>query len=210
MAQINALTTRDGDERYPVTVADAVIVKDGDTNKTLTTKLTEMTTSFQDGVDTLVATLKELGVTPGSTTPAGIAAAIKTIYTDRYNAGVSKGHADVIADPGAYGLITQSAYNAYGTKRYNEGVAYADGRVNTSSASYKSGYSDGNTAGYNTGVSKINGKSTGEFRFFLYGWTEYGGMQSAQETVNYVASYSNGVITLVDQNDAASTITITL
>lgn len=147
-AYIQSLQNRDGDSVYPVTTGDAVYLQKTDsdgviTQQTLTKKLESMETSFQDGVDTIVAALTELGVTPESTTPAGIAVAIKAMYSARYDAGVEQGHKDVIADPGAYGLITQDEYDAYGVEKYDAGIKYADSRVNTSSASYTQGYSDG-------------------------------------------------------------------
>ena len=72
-----------------------------------------MKTSFQDGVDTLYNKCVSLGVTPTAKTPTAIADAMQTIYTNRYNAGVT----------------------------------YADGRTNTSSASYTAGYNAGKAAG---------------------------------------------------------------
>lgn len=147
---IQSLQNRDGDDIYPVTCGDAVFIQEteGSTIKQtkLSDKLTEMETSFTAGCNTIVAALTELGVTPEATTPEGIAAAIKQMYSDRYNAGVEQGHKDVIADPGSYGLITQDEYDQYGVDQYQAGITYADGRVNTSSSSYTSGYSAGKTA----------------------------------------------------------------
>lgn len=147
-AYIRELLDFDNSQTLPVTVADAVYVQKTDSSGTVTqqklsAKLTEMESNFTDGCNTIINALKELGVTPSATTPEGIVAAIKQLYSDRYNSGVAQGHADVIADPGGYGLITQDEYNTYGQNMYNAGVTYADGRVNTSSASYTQGYSNG-------------------------------------------------------------------
>lgn len=145
MAAYNRLITDEsGDAQYPVTNSDVVFIQETQSDgtikqQTLTAKLKSMETSFQDGVDTIVAKLKSLGITPDATTPAGIAAAIEKMYSDRYDSGVEKGHTDVIADPGAYGLITEEEYKAYGEEQYNKGVSYADNRVNTESASYVTG-----------------------------------------------------------------------
>lgn len=73
---------------------------------------------------------------------------------------------------------------------------------------YDEAYSNGETIGYDNGVNKISGKSTGDFTFFLTGWTSYGGVQSAQATVNYSASYSNGTLILSDSKGVASKIYI--
>lgn len=141
------METRDGDDVYPVTKADAVYLQetssDGTTTQQkLSDKIEAMTSSFTAGCNTIVAALTELGVTPEATTPEGIAAAIQQMYTDRYDAGVEQGHNDVIADPGAYGLITQEAYDKHGEEEFLAGVEYADGRVNKESASFTAGFDD--------------------------------------------------------------------
>lgn len=156
MAYIQGLVDKEGNSIYPPTVASAVYVqtKSGTTTsqQKLSDKLsdidstvTDMKTSFQDGVDTLVSKLKELGITPSENSPSGIAAAIQTLsetyYSNGYTAanetvtttsasyvaGVKQGHDDVIASPGDYGLITESDLETYGTEKYNSG--YAAGKV---------------------------------------------------------------------------------
>lgn len=156
MAYIQGLVDKEGNSIYPPTVASAVYVqtKSGTTTsqQKLSDKLsdidstvTDMKTSFQDGVDTLVNKLKELGITPSENSPSGIAAAIQTLSETYYNngytaanetvtttsasytAGVTQGHNDVIASPGDYGLITESDLETYGTEKYNSG--YAAGKV---------------------------------------------------------------------------------
>lgn len=57
--------------------------------ETVNSTISEMKTSFQDGCNTLVSKLTELGVTPASSSPTDIAAAIEQLYSDRYNAGVT-------------------------------------------------------------------------------------------------------------------------
>lgn len=89
---IYQMETRDGDDVYPVTKADAVYLQetssDGTTTQQkLSDKLKAMTTSFQAGVDTIVAKFRSLGVTPSASTPDGIAAAAQTMYNNQYTAG---------------------------------------------------------------------------------------------------------------------------
>lgn len=179
-AYIQKLMDKEGNDIYPITTASAVFVqtKDGDvvSQQTLSAKLSSMESSFQAGCDALVNKLKELGVTPASSSPTDIAAAMDTLATNKYNAGVSaadarvnkssksysqgvtdadaransssanwkdgynngysagraQGQADVKANPGGYGLITQDAYNNYGTTCYNNGVAAGKNAVNGS------------------------------------------------------------------------------
>lgn len=142
-AYIQSLQNRDGDAVYPVTKAEAVYLQKTDsdgviTQQTLDKKLESMETSFQAGVDTIVAKLKALGVTPTASTPEAIAAAIQTMYTNRYNSGYSAGvtAADNRSNPNS------ANYKA----GYNAGVTAADARVNTNSANYKGGYSAGQSS----------------------------------------------------------------
>lgn len=171
-AYIQKLMDKEGNDVYPVTTASAVFVqtKSGDviSQQTLESKLASMESSFQAGCDTLVNKLKTLGVTPASSSPTDIAAAMDTLATNKYNAGVtaadarvntssasysqgvtdadartntssasysagrSQGQADVKANPGGYGLITQDDYNNYGTSCYNNGVAAGKAAVSGS------------------------------------------------------------------------------
>lgn len=171
-AYIQKLMDKEGNDVYPITAASAVFVqtKNGDTitQTKLSDKLAAMESSFQAGCDTLVNKLKSLGVTPASSSPSDIAAAMDTLKTNYYNAGVSaadarvnkssasysqgvsdadgrvnsssasysagrsQGQADVKANPGGYGLITQDAYNNYGTTCYNNGVAAGKAAVSGS------------------------------------------------------------------------------
>lgn len=70
-------------------VADARIVKaHGD-------EIDAIRRSFQDGCNTIVAGCTSYGATPASNSPAHIVAAIKKIWTDRYNSGISAGKSSV-------------------------------------------------------------------------------------------------------------------
>lgn len=196
-AYIQSLQNKDGDDVYPVTVGDAVYIQttSGDTvtQTKLSSKLKEMETNFTDGCSTIVSALTELGVTPEATTPAGIAAAIKKMYEDRYNSGVEQGHKDVVADPAAYGLITEEKYNAYGEAQYNAGIAFADSRVNTSSASY----SEGKEAGISYAISNLNGTSFGTVTTSADGENDYSGVRVRYAcSASVTPTISNGTISL--------------
>lgn len=125
------LMDKEGNDVYPITTADAVFVQTSSggtySQKTLATKLSEMESSFQAGCNTLVNKLKSLGVTPASSSPSDIAAAMDTLKNNYYNAGVSAADSRV---------NTSSA-------SYSRGVSDADGRVNGNSASYTAGRSQG-------------------------------------------------------------------
>jgi hypothetical protein len=184
MAYIQGLVDKEGNSIYPPTVASAVYVqtKSGTTTsqQKLSDKLsdidstvTDMKTSFQDGVDTLVNKLKELGITPSENSPSGIAVAIQTLSETYYNigytaanetvtttsasytAGVTQGHNDVIASPGDYGLITESDLETYGTEKYNSGYAAGKKAVN-GSVSCSAGWSRTNAGDIGVKVSISN------------------------------------------------------
>lgn len=110
MLEIVADATLDNTSTQPIQnkpVAEAVT--------TINNTIAEMKQSFTDGCNTLVNKLKELGVTPSSSSPTDIAAAIEEIYNSRYTLGKT------------------------------DGIAEADARVNTESASYTSGRTQGQT-----------------------------------------------------------------
>lgn len=134
-AYIQKLQDMDGNDIYPMTVADAVYVQtsSGSTvsQQKLTDKLADMENSFQVGCNTLVSKLEELGITPSSSSPTDIAVAIQTACSTYYNKGVAAADARVNKSSASY----------------SQGVADADARVNTSSASYQQGYSTGYSAG---------------------------------------------------------------
>lgn len=203
MAYIQGLVDKEGNAIYPPTVASAVYVqtKSGTTTsqQKLSDKLsdidstvTDMKTSFQDGVDTLVNKLKELGITPSENSPSGIAAAIQTLSETYYNngytaanetvtttsasytAGVTQGHNDVIASPGDYGLITESDLETYGTEKYNSGYAAGKVAVNgsvsaTCSWSNDQGGNDGTRAATSGGASATATISNGKLSISVSG-----------------------------------------
>ncbi len=135
MGYIKQLKNENGDCVYPLTKAEAVYIQktDGTTVKQqkLDDKLAEMESSFQAGCDTLVNKLKELGITPSSSSPTDIAAAIQTACSTYYNKGVAA------ADNRVNG----------NSASYKQGVTDADNRVDGNSASYKQGYSNGYAQG---------------------------------------------------------------
>lgn len=69
-----------------------------------------------------------------------------------------------------------------GSGAYNQGVTDADSRVNTSSASYSTGYTNGYSAGVNTQNGKTKSGSASS-TVIWNGWTSYGGVQSANHGV---------------------------
>lgn len=196
MAYIQGLVDKEGNSIYPPTVAQAVYVqtKDGTTQKQqkLSDKLaemdstvTDMKSSFTDGVDTLVSKLKELGITPSENSPSGIAQAMQDLADTYYNsgyktanetvtttsasyiAGVTQGHNDVISNPGDYGLITEDDLETYGTEKYNAGYAAGKTAVNGTVSCSASlgldkedvGAAEGHTSGTVTATATIsNGK----------------------------------------------------
>ena len=64
------------------------------------------------------------------------------------------GNESVRSGSGFYDSVT-----ADGSQSYNKGVNDADARVNTSSASYNSGYTNGKNDGYNSGLASGSGGS---------------------------------------------------
>lgn len=89
--------------------------------------------SFQDGVNTLYNKCVSCGVTPAAKTPAAIATAIQTIYTNRYNDGKSDGIQGVSVtfsvygeDGGMYGNPRTHTV-AYGTTGDYASAQQADG-----------------------------------------------------------------------------------
>ena len=68
-----------------------------------------MTENFQDGCDTIVAGCTTYGATPTSNSPTDIVNAIKKIYTDRYNSGVTNG--SNAGYPDSYNPLPFSVYD---------------------------------------------------------------------------------------------------
>ena len=85
---------------------------------TITTEIDNLKKSFQDGCNTICRCITSLGVnTPDNSAVNTITDNIRTLYNNRYTSG------------------------------YNQGIADADARVNTSSASYVAGYNAGRLQG---------------------------------------------------------------
>lgn len=114
--------------------------------------------SFQAGVDKLYNKCKNYGSTPTAKTPVAISTSIGTIYTDRYNDGVTKGQNDVKNSPNSYSLYTSTQYTA----NYNNGRSQGQKDVTSNPNGYglytKAQYDSHYTSGYNAGVTA--GKNT--------------------------------------------------
>lgn len=182
-AYIRELLDFDNNKTYPVTVGEAVYIQetqsDGTkTQQTLADKLKAMAASFQAGVDTIVAKLKSLGVTPASSTPDGIASAIGNLYNNQYSAGqqsvtvsqtvsgrtvtattsTGKTATSQVALGTSNGSTTftltptgnNTATRAMAAGYYEAGTITADG-----TKSYAAGYSAGSSAGYSSGYNDV-------------------------------------------------------
>lgn len=76
-------------------VADARIVKThGDEIDNLRRDIDQVSQSFQDGCNTIMAGCTSYGATPDSNSPEDIVEAIGEIYNNRYNQGYNDGHSD--------------------------------------------------------------------------------------------------------------------
>lgn len=156
-AYIQKLQDMDGNDIYPMTVADAVYVQttSGSTvsQQKLTDKLADMENSFQVGCNTLVSKLEELGITPSSSSPTDIAEAIQTACSTYYNKGVAAADARVNKSSASYsqGVADADARVNTSSASYSRGVTDADNRANSNSTNWKDGYNNGYNAGYNQG-----------------------------------------------------------
>lgn len=120
-------------------VADARIVKKhGDEIDQLRQDIDEVSQSFQDGCNTIVAGCTSYGSTPDSNSPEDIVEAIGEIYNNRYTQGYNAGH------------------TAGYSEGYSEGhdAGYSEGYAAGDSAGYNRGYSEGQSAGYNQGYTQ--------------------------------------------------------
>lgn len=96
------------------TKASDVEFDDNETAETkfadMSSRITDLTMSFRDGVNKIFNCLKGLGFTPETNSPDGICSAIQNVhssrYTNGYNAGRLQGQEDVKANPGGYGVST--------------------------------------------------------------------------------------------------------
>lgn len=94
------------------TKASDVEFDDNETAETkfadMSSRITDLATSFRDGVNKIFNYLKGLGFTPATNSPDGICQAVQnmhdTRYTNGYNAGRLQGQEDVKTNPGSYGV----------------------------------------------------------------------------------------------------------
>lgn len=120
-------------------VAGARIVKEhGDEIDKLRQDVDEVSQSFLDGCETIMAGCTSYGSTPDSNSPEDIVEAIGEIYNNRYTQGYNAGH------------------TAGYSEGYSEGhdAGYSEGYAAGDSAGYNRGYSEGQSAGYNQGYTQ--------------------------------------------------------
>ena len=75
------------------------------------TTISEMRQSFQDGVDSIYNAIVGQGTTPSGKTPAQIVAAVGTLATNKYSAGVAAGAFGVVSVGGADSSGSFTVYN---------------------------------------------------------------------------------------------------
>lgn len=100
-------------------------------NSQLSSEISSMKQSFQDGVNTIYNKIVSCGVTPYNKTPTECAKAIQTIYDGRYSSGYSigynegrtQGQNDVKGNPNNYGLYSKSQYDQNYNNGYNAGFS---------------------------------------------------------------------------------------
>ena len=137
---------------------------------------------FQAGVDTLYNKCVSCGSTPSSKTPTAISNSIQSIYTNRYNAGVSatkKGNATVGNVLSGKTFTSTAGVNLTGTMP-NRGTLNwsASNTTKTVSAGYYSGGTldsrPSYTAGYNAGRTQgQNDVKNNPNKYGLYNKTQY-------------------------------------
>ena len=113
--------------------------------------LSDDITSFQTGVDTIYNGCKTYGSTPTTSTPSAIVNAIKAIYTNRYNAGVTatkKGTATAAQVLTGYTFTNSSSVGASGSMK-NNGAVTKTFTPSSSAQSYTI------PAGYHNGSGKV-------------------------------------------------------
>lgn len=198
MLEIVTDSTLDKTSEQPIQnkpVAEAV--------ETINTTISEMKQSFTDGCNTLVNKLKELGVTPSSSSPTDIAAAIEEIYNNRYTegktagiteadarvntesasytSGRTQGQTDVVNNPNTYSLYTEAQFNS----NYTIGRAKGREDVTSSPSTYslytKAEYDTNYTSGRTQGQTDVTSSPS---TYGLYTETQY--------TENYTAGRTQG------------------
>lgn len=131
--------------------------------KALNDRITQVSQSFQDGCDTIVAGCTSCGSTPSSNSPSAIVTAIKNIYNNRYNAGVSatkKGTATAGNVLSGKTFTSTAGVNLSGTMANRGALNWnpSGSESKTVSAGYYSGGTLSTANAYNAGVSA--GKAT--------------------------------------------------
>lgn len=180
--------------------------------ETVNSTISEMKTSFQDGCNTLVSKLTELGVTPASSSPTDIAAAIEQLYSDRYNAGVTaadarvntssasytsgrtQGQSDVTSSPNTYSLYTQTQYDANYTSGRTQGQTDVTSSPNTYSLYTKDQYDASYNSGYSAGVSSLSGSVSTSCSLYNKVEGDYGVATRVSGNANATATLSGGVL----------------
>lgn len=96
------------------TKACDVEFEDGETAETkfanIAKTISDLATSFRDGVNKIFNKLKGLGFTPSPNSPDGICNAIQNVYDKRYADGRTQGREDVIDNPSEYGVNVSPYY----------------------------------------------------------------------------------------------------
>lgn len=101
--------------------------------------------SVADGKTLLANAISAQGTTASSDSDfSTLAAAVTTACNTRYSAGYNTGYEKGVDDGESAG--GESGYNTGYAAGKSDGITYADGRVNTSSASYAAGLAAGKTA----------------------------------------------------------------
>jgi len=117
----------------------------------LSTKISNLETSFQDGCDTIVSGCTTYGSTPTSNAPADIVNAIKTIYTNRYTAGVNATKVGTAVAANVLADKTFTNSSSVGIKGTMANKGAVSGSITTSGGTYTI------PAGYHNGSGKVTG-----------------------------------------------------
>ena len=148
-----------------------------------------MKQSFQDGVDTLYNKCVSCGSTPSSKTPTAISNSIQSIYTNRYNAGVSatkKGNAVASNVLSGKTFTSTAGVNLTGTMPNRGALNWSSSNTTkTVSAGYYSGGTLDSRPSYNNGRTQgQNDVKNNPNRYGLYNKTQY--------DQNYTNGYNAG------------------
>ena len=147
------------------------------------------TANFRAGVDTLYNKCVSCGSTPSSKTPTAISNAIQSIYTNRYNAGVSatkKGNATASQVLDGRTFTNSSSVGIEGTMPNRGNLNWSSSNTTkTVSAGYYSGGTLDSRPSYNNGRTQgQNDVKNNPNRYGLYNKTQY--------DQNYTNGYNAG------------------